>query len=140
MSVYALSVATGGPKLQKSPVADRACIFDTDPEGCHSFLPGLGHPLHARAIDTDDLAHYIENWTDLCVVNRTALHGLFAVNTEGWMPIRLPPPPPGDTPVANPFAGLPTIFTVLGKLGFELKQHEDTLPVYTVEHIERPGN
>jgi hypothetical protein len=42
-------------------------------------------------------------------------------------------------PAANPFVGLPTIFTVLGKLGLELKQQEDTLPAYTVEHIERPA-
>ncbi len=141
MRVYVLSVARGGPKLQKSPVSDKECTFDTDPEGCHSFIIGFGHPLHARAIDIDDIAHYIENWTDLPVVNRTALDGLFTVNTEGWGPMRLPPPPPGAAPEANPFAGLPTIFTVLGKLGLELKPQEDTLPVYTVEHIERPvGN
>jgi uncharacterized protein (TIGR03435 family) len=137
MSVYALSVTSRGPKLQKSPVTDEECTFDTDPEGCHSFIPGFGHPLHARAIDMDDLAHYVENWTDLPVVNRTALGGLFTVSTEGWAPMRLPPPPPGATPEANAFARLPTIFTVLGKLGLELKEQEDTLPVYTVEHIER---
>jgi uncharacterized protein (TIGR03435 family) len=72
-------------------------------------------------------------------VNRTALSGLFTVNTEGWAPMRLPPPPPNVTPVANPFASLPTIFTVLGKLGLDLKRQEDILPVYTVERIERPA-
>lgn len=46
---------------------------------------------------------------------------------------------PGVTPAGNPFAGLPTIFTVLGKLGLELKRQEDILPVYTVERIERPA-
>jgi len=137
MSVYALSVASRGPKLQKSPVTDEKCTFDTDRQGCHSFLIGFGHPLHAKAIDMDDIAHYIENWTDFLVVNRTALGGLFTVNTEGWAPMQLPPPPPGATPEANPFAGLPTIFSVLGKLSLELKQQEDTLSVYTVEHIER---
>jgi hypothetical protein len=35
----------------------------------------LGHPLNAKAIDMDDLIHYIGNWTDLPVVNRTALSG-----------------------------------------------------------------
>ncbi|HEY6340905.1 MAG TPA: TIGR03435 family protein [Bryobacteraceae bacterium] len=40
---------------------------------------------------------------------------------------------------ASPFAGLPTIFTVLGKLGLELKRKEDAVPVYTVERIERPA-
>jgi uncharacterized protein (TIGR03435 family) len=37
-----------------------------------------------------------------------------------------------------PDPAFPTIFTVLAKLGLELKQQEATLPVYTVERIERP--
>jgi len=139
IAVYALTVASGGSKLQKSAITKKDCTFDTDPEGCHNFVAGLGHPLNAKAIDMDDLAHYIGNWTDLPVVNRTALSGLFTVNTEGWAPMRLPPPPPNATPAANPFAGLPTIFTVLGKLGLELKRQADILPVYTVERIERPA-
>ena len=148
MSVYALTVASGGPKLQKSAIAEKDCTFDslwlwsaTDSEACHNFVGGLGHPLNAKAIDMDDLVHYIGNWTDLPVVNRTALSGLFTVNTEGWAPMRLPPPPPPNaTPDVNPFAGLPTIFTVLGKLGLELKRQEDILPVYTVERIDRPAS
>ncbi len=139
MSVYALTVAGGGPKLRKSAIAEKDCAFDTGPEACHNFVGGLGHPLNAKAIDMDDLVHYIGNWTDLPVVNRTALSGLFTVKTEGWAPMRLPPPPANATPAVNPFAGLPTIFTVLGKLGLELKRQEDTLPVYIVEHIERPA-
>jgi uncharacterized protein (TIGR03435 family) len=139
MPVYALSVATGGPKLQKSTIADKDCILDTgNPESCHNFTMGRGHPLNARAINMDDLAQYIENWTDLPVVNRTAVTGLFAVETEGWTPMRLPPPPPG-TPAAASFDDLPTIFTVLRKLGLELKQQEATVPIYTVAHIERPA-
>jgi uncharacterized protein (TIGR03435 family) len=137
-SVYALTLASGGPKLQRSAIAEEDCTFDTEPEGCHNFVGGLGHPLNAKAIDMDDLVHYIGNWTDLPVVNRTSLRGLFTVNTEGWVPMRLPPPPPNATPAANPFVGLPTIFTVLGKLGLELKRQDDILPVYTVERIERP--
>jgi uncharacterized protein (TIGR03435 family) len=139
MPVYALSVSSSGLKLQKSAITSKDCTFDTDPQGCHSFLPGFGHPLNARAIDMDDLAHYISNWTDLPVVNRTALSGLFTVNTEGWLPMRLPPPPPNTTPDANHFAGLPTIFTVLGKLGLELDRQQASLPVYTVDRIERPN-
>ena len=139
MSVYALTVAAGGPKLQKSITAEDVCTFGIGQEGCYDFAGGLGHPLNAKATDMDHLVHYIANWTDLPVVNRTALSGLFAVNTEGWVPMRLPPPPPGTNLAVNPFAGLPTIFTVLGKLGLELKLQEDILPVYTVERIERPA-
>jgi uncharacterized protein (TIGR03435 family) len=138
MPVYALTVASGGPRLQKSAVAGEDCAFRTGPEACHSFAGGFGHPLNAVAIDMDDLVHYISNWTDLPAVNRTELNGLFGVQTEGWIPMRLPPHPANVTPPANPFAGLPTLFTVLGKLGLELKRQEDVLPVYTVERIERP--
>ena len=139
MSIYALTVASGGPKVQKLVLTEKECAFDAGPEECHNFVGGLGHPLNAKAIDMDDLVHYIGNWTDLPVVNRTALSGLFTVNTEGWTPMRLPPPPPGVTPAGNPFAGLPTIFTVLGKLGLELKRQEGILPVYTAERLERPA-
>ena len=141
MPVYALTVASGGPNLQKSTIAERDCVFDTgSPESCHHFLSeGRGHPLNARAITMDDLVQYIENWTDLPVVNRTALSGLFAVATEGWRPMRLPPPPPGGR-LAGGFDGLPTLFSVLNKLGLELKQQEATVPVYTVEHLERPAH
>jgi uncharacterized protein (TIGR03435 family) len=139
MPAYALTVAGGGPKLQKAAITEKECAFDTVAEQCHSFAGGLGHPLNGRAIDMDDMVRYIGNWADLPVVNRTALSGLFTVNTEGWVPMRLPPPPPGVTPAGNPFAGLPTIFAVLGKLGLELKRQEDTVPIYTAEHIERPA-
>ncbi len=139
MSVYALTVASGGPKLQQSAIVEKDCTFDTGPEGCHNFVGGLGHPLNAKAIDMDDLVHYIGNWTDLPVVNRTVLSGLFTVHTEGWAPMRLPPPPPNASPAGNSFAGLPTIFTVLGKLGLELKRQEDILPVYTAERLEHPS-
>jgi uncharacterized protein (TIGR03435 family) len=139
MPVYALIVASGGSKLQKSTIAEKDCIFDTGtPESCHHFIAGRGHPLNARAITMDDLARYIENWADLPVVNRTTVNGLFDVQTEGWTPMRLPPPPPGNAPAAR-FDDLPTIFTVLRTLGLELKQQDATVPVYTVEHIERPA-
>jgi uncharacterized protein (TIGR03435 family) len=139
MPVYALTVASSGPKLKRSDITGKDCVFDSDPEGCHYFVSGFGHPLNAKAIDMDDLAHYIGNWTDLPVVNRTGLGGLFTVNTGGWLPMRLPPPPPNATPDENHFAGLPTVFAVLGELGLELKRQEDVLPVYTVERIERPA-
>jgi uncharacterized protein (TIGR03435 family) len=138
MSVYALTVAGGGAKLLKAATPGTGCVFDTGPAGCHYFPGGYGHPLNANAAETDDLAQYIGNWTDLPVVNRTGLSGLFTLKTEGWKPMRLPPPPPGSIPEANPFAGLPTIFTILGRLGLELKRQEAVLPVYTVMHIERP--
>lgn len=138
MPVYALTTANGGLRLERSALLEQDCISNASAD-CHNFTGGLGHPLNATAIDIDDIAHYIANWTDLPVVNRTRVDGLFRVHTEGWVPMRLPPPPPNGETAMNPFAGLPTIFAVLGKLGLELNRQEDILPVYTVEHIERPA-
>ena len=57
LPVYALTVASGGPNLQKSTIAEKDCMFDTGTsESCHTFIAGRGHPLHARAINMDDLA------------------------------------------------------------------------------------
>jgi uncharacterized protein (TIGR03435 family) len=138
MPVYALAVATGGPKLKKSSLASQDCIFDTAPDGCHSFVIGFGHPLNAKAIDMYDLAHYIENWTDLPVVNKTALDGLFSMSTEGWRPMKLPPPPPNGVGNVD-FTHLQSIDAVLGGVGLELRRQDEILPIYVVEHIERPS-
>jgi uncharacterized protein (TIGR03435 family) len=67
----------------------------------------------------DDLANYIENWTDRPVVDGTNLSGLFTLHTEGWRPMRLPPPQPNGNGNVN-FESLPTIINVVGKLGLEL--------------------
>jgi uncharacterized protein (TIGR03435 family) len=143
MPVYVLTVASGGPKLQKSTIAEKDCVFDmslapSSLDSCHTFVMGRGHPLTGAAVDMDDLSLYMEQWTDLPVVNRTALNGLFAVQTEGWQPLQLPPPPPGAGPRPS-VDDLPTLFTVLGKLGLELKKQEAAVPVYTLDHIEPPA-
>jgi uncharacterized protein (TIGR03435 family) len=132
--VYALVVAPSGAELK--PVSDTECIFDTARDGCHTFPGGFGHPLNANAVDMDDLAHYIENWTDLPVVNRTSLTGVFMMSSEGWRPMRLPPPPPNGERVD--FTQLKTIDAVLGGLGLQLQKGFATVPIYTVDQIQRP--
>jgi uncharacterized protein (TIGR03435 family) len=138
MAAYAMTVSKSGPRLQRSANAAKACIFDTAPNGCHTFVIGFGHPLNANAISMNDLAHYVENWTDLPPVNHTNLDGLFTLRTEGWLPMRLPPPPPNSNGHVD-FSSLPSLFTVLGRLGLALHRQEEVLPVYTIERIERPA-
>jgi uncharacterized protein (TIGR03435 family) len=135
MPVYALVVAQGGSRLKQAAPSD--CIFDTAADGCHTFVIGFGHPLNARAVSMDDLAHYIENWTDLPVVNRTSLAGVFTTSTDGWKPMRLPPPPPNVAGTVD-FTRLPTIDTVLGNLGLKLEKASAQLPVCTLKQISRP--
>lgn len=138
MSTYAMTVSSSGSRLRRSTTTPKDCILDTAPEGCHTFVIGFGHPLNGNAVSLDDLAHYIENWTDLPPVNRTNLGGLFTMHTEGWLPMRLPPPPPNGNGHVD-FSSLSTLATVLGELGLELRREEEVLPVYTVERIERPA-
>lgn len=139
MPVYALSVTAGGPKLNRAAVAPADCIMDTSQEGCHNFAPGFGHPLNGRAVDMSDLADYLENWTDLPVVNRTKLAGLFTMHSQGWKPMKLPPPPPGTAASGDEFASLPSLSAVLGDVGLQLVQQQESLPVYTVERIHQPN-
>ena len=146
MPVYALTLAPGGPKMQKAEIDEKGCSADPgDPASCHGFTGGMGRGMHGKAVNMSDVARFIENWTDHPVIDRTGLDGLFAVDTEGWVPMRLPPPPPGGAP--NPSArpsgdgdmsdpDRPTLFVILRKLGLDLKQHRGPVQTYVVEHID----
>ncbi len=136
--VYALTLPGGDQRLTGSRISARDCILDTAPNGCHSFEPGFGHPLNAGAVDMSDLAGYLENWTDLPVVDRTGRTGLVEMHSKGWQPMRLPPPPPGASGTGAEFANLSTLREVLGSFGLELHRVEESLPFYTVERLHQP--
>ena len=146
MAVYALTVAPGGPKLQKAAIEEKDCPVDlADPASCHRFQGGIGRGLHGKAVDMQDLAGYIENWTDLPVVDRTGLEGLYAIETEGWAPMALPPPPPDNIPPLRPSGdgdmrdpGRPTLFVVLRRLGLDLKRDRAAVETFTVNRLEHP--
>jgi uncharacterized protein (TIGR03435 family) len=93
------------------------CILDTGIDDCHSFAMDFGNPLNTRAVDMSDLAHYPENWTDLAVVDRTGMTGLFKMHSQGWQPMNLPPPPPGASGTGAEFANLSTLSAVLSSFG-----------------------
>jgi uncharacterized protein (TIGR03435 family) len=136
--IYALTLSGNDQKLTRSTISPRDCILDTDSNGCHSFAIGFGHPLNARGVDMFDLAHYLENWTDLPVVDRTATAGLFTMHSQGWQPMNLPPPPPGASGTGAEFASLPTLSEVLSSFGLQLHRREENLPFYVVERLDRP--
>jgi uncharacterized protein (TIGR03435 family) len=149
MPVYALSVASGGPKMQPSSIREEDCPLEGPSEkSCHQFMGGQGRGLHAKAVDMSDLAGFIENWTDHPVLDRTGLGGLFAMDTEGWIPMNAPQPQPGiatPNPTARPNGDgdpsdptRPTLFMVLRRLGLDLKQTKGTADIYVVEHLEKP--
>ena len=136
--VYALTLSGNGLKLAKSVISPRDCIFDTGPESCHAFAIGFGHPLNSRAADMFDLVHYLENWTDLPVVDRTGLTGMFEMHSQGWQPMNLPPPPPGTSATRAEFGRLATLSVVLSRFGLQLRHEKASLPFYTVERVDQP--
>jgi len=137
--VYALTLSGSKQKLMRSTISPRDCILDTDSDGCHSFAIGFGHPLNARGVDIFDLAHYLENWTDLPVVDRTATTGLFAMHSQGWQPMNLPPPPPGASGNGAEFASLSTLSAVLSNFGLQLHRDKESLAFYVVERLDQPN-
>lgn len=85
-----------------------------------------------------DLAHYLENWTDLPVIDRTATTGFFEMHSQGWQLMNLPPPPPGASNSPE-FANLSTLSAVLGNFGLQLRREEESLPFYKVELLDQPN-
>jgi uncharacterized protein (TIGR03435 family) len=155
MAFYAVLVGKGGPKMPKAAIEEKDCV--EDPKGdqipCHRFIGGMGRGLHAKAANMDDLAQFIENWTDHPVENKSGLPGLFVFESEGWTPMRQPPPPPPPTAGASPVPTIvrppsgdgdmsdptrPTLFMVMQKLGLELKQQKGPVDMVVVDHVERP--
>jgi uncharacterized protein (TIGR03435 family) len=148
VSIYALTVAKGGPRMQKATILERNCeVASLERVGCHQFMGGMGRGIHAKAVNMHDLAGFIENWTDHPVLDRTGLEGMFAMDTDGWSPMRAPiaprepidpnARPSGDGDMNDPTR--PTLFTVVRKLGLDLKPRQGPVGIYLVEHIERPA-
>jgi uncharacterized protein (TIGR03435 family) len=145
---YALVVAKNGAKLQRAGIEEKDCTpGPVDGVSCHGFRGGQGRGLHGKAVTMADLVQFIENWTDHPVEDTTGIQGLFDIETDGWVPMRGPPPRPATAP--NPSAPpspdgdmsdptRPTLFMVLEKLGLGLKLQKGPIDIYVIEHVERP--
>ena len=152
LPVYVLLTGKGGPKLKPANIQEKDCPDPTDaavqpsdsskgPIPCHQMGGGQGRGLHGKAIDTADMARFIENWTDRPVIDKTALSGLYEVDTEGWTPMRALPGPPREAGAGSD-EGLNdperhTLFTVLDRLGLKLDSQRGPVQVYVIEHIEK---
>lgn len=138
MSVSALVVAKGGPKLQEADIDEKNCLDETT--ACHTFTGGQGRGLHARAVDMTDLARYVENWTDRPLVDRSGVKGLFHIETKGWQTMQPgPPPAPGArSEDGTNVADVPTLFNVFAQLGLKMESRKAPVDLYVIDHVERP--
>jgi uncharacterized protein (TIGR03435 family) len=145
---YVITVAKGGPKLQKSKLTEAFCANTpesvADADSCHNFNGGQGRGLHGEAMDLSDLALAVEAFADRPVVDRTSLERLYNIQTEGWVSLRpRPPRPPGTEPSAEDLAFAdptrPTIFAIFERLGLKLESQKAAVEVFVIESAERPA-
>lgn len=133
--VYLLVVGKNGPKLTRSSIDEKNCD-----ERCHSLRGGQGRGIHARAIDSADLAQFLENFADRPVIDWTGLSGLFDADTTGWLPMRgKPGQPGGKAEDGSDMDTMPTMFTVVEGLGLKLEPQKAPVETIVIEHVERPS-
>lgn len=134
MSVYAITVGKGGPKLTKSTA---------DPNG----LPGLGFrglgDLAARNANMADFASTLQSTVlDRPVVDQTGLSGRFDFTLK-WTPdefqfrnlgVQLPRPP------ADAADAPPDLTTAIQQqLGLKLEGTKSPVEMFVIDHVEKPS-
>ena len=145
LPVYAIAVSKGGAKLKKAALEEDDCPRGpTEASSCHILNGGQGRGLHGRAVDLEDVARFLSNWTDRPVIDKTGLTGLFEISTGGWLPMRPNPPrTDGSEPTAEEAAAAdparPTLGTILGRLGLRLESQKSAVASYEIERIEKPS-
>jgi uncharacterized protein (TIGR03435 family) len=147
--VYAVTVAKGGPKLEKAAVEEKNCVDepkgpDDYPKVCHAFCCGQGQGIHAQAVSMPDLAVGVSSFADRPVIDKTGIKGLFNIQTEGWVPMRPRPPRPlGQEPTAEDLAcadpARPTLYQIFDRLGLKLESQRAPVEMFVIEHAEKPG-
>ncbi len=144
--VYAIVVASGGPKLKKSKMSEAECASGPTGfvDGCHTIRGGIGRGIHGDAIDIADVALFVQNWTDRPVIDKTGVTDLYDIQTEGWAPMLPRPPRPDGAPATGGDAGLDdpdrqTLAQVFGQLGLKMESQRAVVDMFVVEHLEKPS-
>ncbi len=117
-TVYAITIAKNGPKLQEvDECADKPISF-FDPASCHSMA---------------DLVKFAQRTAhlELPVIDKTALTGLYSMQGVDWSAI-IPGPRQPEDPTR------PTFIDVLGRLGLKLETQKAIVDMLFVDHVEVP--
>ena len=150
MPIYSIVAGKGGAKLRKADMAEKDCADESlspisspgsESLACHQFSGGRGRGLHGLAVNLDDLANFVQGWTDRPVVNQSGIEGLYKIDTSPWLPIELglSSPPAGAKQDGAELADLPTIFEVFEKMGLKLEPRTGSVDVYVIDSVARPG-
>jgi uncharacterized protein (TIGR03435 family) len=142
LPVYAVVVGKGGLKLEKAKIDEKDCTETGAPGvGCHSLIGGRGRGLHGEAVSLSDVLSYVENWTDHPLVDKTGIHGLYNIQTTGWLPMQPGPPPPAGAKAedGSDVADLPTVFGLFERLGLKLESQKAPVEIFVIDHVEKPS-
>ncbi len=131
MSAFVLTVAKGGPKLEKS---------EDDPNGSPAFFfRDLGN-LVFRNITMPGFASWMQTVLDRPVVDHTNLDGRYQ-GTLKWNPDETQfavfgtPPHPSTAPDAPP----PLVTAIQQQIGLKLDAEKTPVNVMVVDHVEQPS-
>lgn len=149
LSVYALVVAKGGPKLQAAKPGDTYPngFKGPDGKGAAGMIRMSDGELTAQAVEISNLVRILSQQTGRTVIDKTGLTGKFDFTLKlptmhGPMP--MPHPKDGATPGGDDASpddtGEASIFTdVEEQLGLKLESQKAPLAVYVIDHIEQPS-
>jgi uncharacterized protein (TIGR03435 family) len=143
-TVYALVIARNdrrlGPELKRStldctprpqspPAADTPLRFQDLKSRCGYAMNGTTFmSMASGGMSMDELALRLEGAIDADVENRTGLQGWYAL-TLTYAPL-----------VGGTQGDVPDVFTaVQEQLGLKLEREKKMMPVFVIEHIERPS-
>ncbi len=137
MTVLALIIAKGGPKLVTAP-KDRDCVHEVGVHPpCGSFEGGQGRGLTGRSVDMTVFGHTLEMWTPGLIIDKTGLSGLYDIKTTPFRPEN--PGPNFAAEAGTDPDSLGTIFNVLPEqLGLRLESQKADVDVIVIDSAERP--
>ena len=117
LQALVLEVAKNGPKLEKAP-------------GGEAVTDGSHGSMILKNTTMDGLAERLARVSDLPVVNRTGIDGVFNMKLA-WTPEGENPKGPGSPP---------SLFTAIQEqLGLRLQAQKAPVSVLVVDHAEKPG-
>jgi len=148
-SIYALTIAKGGPKLTASKPSDapppnlppgaivRNYPTDGPPRGGMMRMNGPGN-LTVTAMTIAQFATLLSSQLHRTIVDQTGLTGAYDFTLQ-WTPDNLPASPTGDAQASDPTG--PTIFTaVQEQLGLKLESSKGPVKTIVIDHIEPPSD
>jgi uncharacterized protein (TIGR03435 family) len=120
ISAFVLEVAKNGPKLEKSAGGEAKTTTSTG---------DIGVTIDCQNVQMDAFVKILARKTELPVVNRTGLEGVFNLKLH-WIPERNKPM---DIEGASMFTAIPE------QLGLRLRSQKVPMELLVIDHAERPS-